>query len=41
MMTIILEIAESLGLLKSREITKAYLASIKQRPAYKKGASFG
>ncbi|MFT5636343.1 MAG: glutathione S-transferase [Cognaticolwellia sp.] len=41
MMTIILEIAESLGLLKSREITKAYLANIKQRPAYQKAASFG
>ena len=41
MMTIILEIAESLGLLKNSAITKAYLANIKQRPAYQKAASFG
>jgi len=41
MMTIILEIAESLGLLANRTITKAYLVNIKQRPAYQKAASFG
>ena len=41
MMTIILEIADNLGLLENRTITKAYLVNIKQRPAYQKAASFG
>lgn len=41
MMTITLEIAESLGLLKNRTITKAYLDKVQQRPAYQKAASFG
>jgi glutathione S-transferase len=41
MMTIILEMAESLGLLKNKTTTLAYLANIKQRPAFQKAASFG
>ena len=41
MMTIVLEIAEGLGLLENKESTKAYLVSMKQRPAYQKAASFG
>lgn len=41
MMTIVLEIADSLGLLENKENTKAYLVSMKKRPAYQKAASFG
>ena len=41
MMTILLEIAGSLGLLENRTSTKAYLANVKQRPAYQKAASLG
>lgn len=41
MMTIILEIAGSNGLLKGHEKTQAYLAKVQQRPAYQKAASFG
>ena len=41
MMTIILEIAASNGLLKDHEKTQAYLAKVQQRPAYQKAASFG
>jgi len=41
MMTVILEIAENLGLLKGREHTSAYLTRIKQRAAYQKAASYG
>ena len=41
MMTIILEIAASKGLLKDHEKTQAYLAKVQQRPAYQKAASFG
>lgn len=41
MMTVILEMAESLGLLEHRGITKTYLAHMKQRNAYKKAASHG
>ena len=41
MMTIMLEIAASNGLLKGHEKTQAYLAKVQQRPAYQKAASFG
>ena len=41
MMTIVLEIADSLGLLKNRTKTKAYLTSMQQRNAYQKAASYG
>jgi glutathione S-transferase len=41
MMTIILEIAGRIGLLKGREKTQAYLAKVQQRAAYKIAASFG
>jgi glutathione S-transferase len=41
MMTITLEIANNLGLLKDQQKTKAYLARVQQRPAYQKAASFG
>lgn len=41
MMTIILDIANNLGLLENRTHIKAYLENIKQRPAYQKAASFG
>jgi glutathione S-transferase len=41
MMQIMLEIASSLGLLKGRDNTLAYLAKVQQRSAYKKAASFG
>ena len=41
MMTIILEIAASNGLLKGHEKTQAYLVKVQQRPAYQKAANFG
>jgi len=41
MMTSMLEIAGSIGLLKGYEKTQAYLAKVQQRPAYVKAASFG
>jgi glutathione S-transferase len=41
MMTIVLEIADNLGLLKDRATTKAYLANMQQRKAYQKAASYG
>ena len=41
MMTIILEIAGRIGLLKGQEKTQAYLAKVQQRAAYQKAASFG
>ena len=41
MMTIVLEMADNLGLLKSRTYTKAYLDNVKQRSAYQKAASLG
>jgi glutathione S-transferase len=41
MMTIILEIAGRIGLLKGLEKTQAYLAKVQQRAAYQKAASFG
>jgi len=41
MMVIMLEIADNLGLLKGKHITKAYLANIHQRNAYQKAASYG
>jgi glutathione S-transferase len=41
MMTSILEIAGSIGLLKGQDKTLAYLAKVQQRPAYLKAASFG
>jgi len=41
MMTFMLEIAASQGLLEGRESTKAYLERIQQRPAYQKAKSFG
>jgi len=41
MMTSMLEIAGSIGLLKGQEKTLAYLAKVQQRPAYLKAASFG
>lgn len=41
MMTFMLEIAASQGILEGRESTKAYLERIQQRPAYQKAKSFG
>ena len=41
MMTFMLEIAASQGLLEGRESIKAYLERIQQRPAYQKAKSFG
>lgn len=41
MMTFMLEIAASQGLLEGRESTKAYLERIQQRPTYQKAKSFG
>jgi len=41
MMTSMLEIAGSIGLLKGHEKTQAYLGKVQQRPAYVKAASFG
>jgi glutathione S-transferase len=41
MMTTMLEIAGSLGLLEGRDKTQAYVAKVQQRPAYQKAASFG
>lgn len=41
MMTSMLEIAGSIGLLKDQAKTLAYLAKVQQRPAYVKAASFG
>jgi glutathione S-transferase len=41
MMTIILEIADRIGLLEGQETTQAYLTKVQQRPAYQKAASFG
>jgi len=41
MMTIILEIAASIGLLTGKEKTLNYLETMQQRPAYQKAASFG
>lgn len=41
MMTSMLEIAGSIGLLKGQEKTLAYLEKVQQRPAYLKAASFG
>tara|TARA_R110000868_G_scaffold347723_1_gene608679 strand:- start:1384 stop:1992 length:609 start_codon:yes stop_codon:yes gene_type:complete len=41
MMQIMLGIAGSLGLLKGRGKTLAYLAKVQERPAYKKAASLG
>ena len=41
MMTSMLEIAGSIGLLKGQEKTQAYLAKAQQRVAYQKAASFG
>lgn len=41
MMTTMLEIAGSLGLLKGQEKTQAYVAKVQQRPAYQHAASMG
>ena len=41
MMTFMLEIAASQGILEGRESIKAYLERIQQRPAYQKAKSFG
>jgi glutathione S-transferase len=41
MMAVILEIAESLGLLENKNKTKDYLVNMRQRPAYQKAAQFG
>jgi glutathione S-transferase len=41
MMTSMLEIAASIGLLKDQPKTLAYLTKVQQRPAYQKAASFG
>jgi glutathione S-transferase len=41
MMTSMLEIAGSIGLLKDQAKTLAYLAKVQKRPAYVKAASFG
>lgn len=41
MMTIMLEFAGNIGLLKGQEATLAYLAKVQQRPAYQKVASAG
>ncbi|MFT7411611.1 MAG: glutathione S-transferase [Oleispira sp.] len=41
MMTSILEIAGSIGLLQGKEKTLAYLDKVQQRSAYQKAASFG
>jgi glutathione S-transferase len=41
MMTSMLEIAGSIGLLKNQQNTLAYLAKVQQRSAYQKAASFG
>jgi glutathione S-transferase len=41
MMTSMLEIAGSIGLLKDQAKILGYLAKVQQRPAYVKAASFG
>ncbi|MFQ3209796.1 MAG: glutathione S-transferase [Colwellia sp.] len=41
MMTIILEIADNLGLLKNRIKTNAYLTTMQQRSAYQTAANYG
>jgi glutathione S-transferase len=41
MMTVILEIAENLGLLKDKVKTNAYLSIMQQRSAYKTAANYG
>jgi glutathione S-transferase len=41
MMAVILEIAESIGLLESKDKTKDYLVNIRKRPAYQKAAQLG
>jgi glutathione S-transferase len=41
MMSVMLEIAESLGLLEKKTKIKDYLVSMKQRKAYQKSATFG
>jgi glutathione S-transferase len=41
MMTIMLEIAASIGLIEDKVKTLAYLEKVQQRPAYQKAASFG
>lgn len=41
MMTVILEIAATVGLLEGKKATLEYLNKIQRRPAYKKAASFG
>jgi glutathione S-transferase len=41
MMTVILEIAENLGLLKDKVKTNAYLITMQQRSAYKIAANYG
>ncbi|MFT5816139.1 MAG: glutathione S-transferase [Psychroserpens sp.] len=41
MMAVILEIAESIGLLDSKDKTKDYLVTIRKRPAYQKAAQLG
>jgi glutathione S-transferase len=41
MMTILLEMAENLGLLKNKVSTNAYLETMRQRNAYQKAASYG
>ena len=41
MMTIMLEIAGRIGLLKGQEKTQAYLVKVQQRAAYQNAASFG
>jgi glutathione S-transferase len=41
MMTVILEIAENLGLLKDKVKTNAYLITMQQRSAYKTAANYG
>ncbi len=41
MMTVILEMAESLNLLKNKEHSNAYLNKVRQRPAYQLATSYG
>jgi glutathione S-transferase len=41
MMSVILEMAESLGLLENRQKTKDYLVKMKQREAFQKATKFG
>ena len=41
MMTIILEIADRIGLIEDQGTTQAYLIKVQQRPVYQKAASFG